>query len=414
MDYSKHSLKNEKRSHHQATRIRVRAIDGGWSEWTAWSLCSSSCERGTKVRFRFCDNPLPRDNGRQCSGEPKEETTCVEPTPCPIDGVWSEWSPWSCKVSCGPGSSFRQRSCTNPEPQHGGEYCEGEKEQSKNHCVPPRRSCYPNLPVKLETLLRHHLNTTKASYTVNATGSVTLDCGSIMKVFRRIFPYVVVLWSRNKQPIDRNFKRMTIAEDALTIRRLDTGDSGVYTCDVLYHYLGDYRVAGVFSLAVLDKPSLTIDEGDKFQLQCNDGVLTGVFSNLWRTWLLNGQVYEETKSTSERAGEGSVLTVSAARQADAGYWRCEVFHLDTNRRWITNLVGLTVTAKRKVIISDSDRLLVERLAVVFVILVLGSVLAYMVDVAERRRKRNTDKAAEFIKKIVGRSVDDIKQQIRQK
>ncbi|CAC5415554.1 THBS2S [Mytilus coruscus] len=50
---------------------------------------------------------------------------------CPIDGGWSEYgnfNEWSaCSVTCGKGtkSHERTRSCTKPEPQFGGNDCEG-------------------------------------------------------------------------------------------------------------------------------------------------------------------------------------------------------------------------------------------------------------------------------------------------
>eukprot|EP00057_Strongylocentrotus_purpuratus_P012664 XP_011667138.1 PREDICTED: delta-like protein D [Strongylocentrotus purpuratus] len=44
-----------------------------------------------------------------------------------IDGGWNGWSPWSeCPVTCGEGVHSRTRNCDNPEPQNGGQPCEGE------------------------------------------------------------------------------------------------------------------------------------------------------------------------------------------------------------------------------------------------------------------------------------------------
>ena len=49
----------------------------------------------------------------------------------PVAGGWSFWSGWS-PCSCPhPGTQSRERSCTQPKPQHGGAQCEGEKTESR-------------------------------------------------------------------------------------------------------------------------------------------------------------------------------------------------------------------------------------------------------------------------------------------
>lgn len=65
----------------------------------------------------------------------------------PVDGQWSSWTAWS---SCQNISSresfpfrFKQRSCSNPAPKHGGAYCKGESRR-----LSPCVDC--NLPLGLE------------------------------------------------------------------------------------------------------------------------------------------------------------------------------------------------------------------------------------------------------------------------
>ncbi|CAH1772469.1 unnamed protein product, partial [Owenia fusiformis] len=41
-------------------------VHGGWSEWSAWSECLSECEEGKETRTRQCDNPAPKNGGRNC------------------------------------------------------------------------------------------------------------------------------------------------------------------------------------------------------------------------------------------------------------------------------------------------------------------------------------------------------------
>ncbi|XP_030633968.1 A disintegrin and metalloproteinase with thrombospondin motifs 8 [Chanos chanos] len=46
----------------------------------------------------------------------------------PVNGDWGEWGPWQeCSRTCGGGIMFSYRECTNPVPQNGGKYCEGQR-----------------------------------------------------------------------------------------------------------------------------------------------------------------------------------------------------------------------------------------------------------------------------------------------
>ena len=50
-----------------------------------------------------------------------------------VDGKFSSWSNFGvCSKSCGPGTQSRTRSCTNPPPQFGGKDCVGDILQTRN------------------------------------------------------------------------------------------------------------------------------------------------------------------------------------------------------------------------------------------------------------------------------------------
>ncbi|XP_069141303.1 thrombospondin-1-like [Argopecten irradians] len=55
---------------------------GGWNNWGCWSECSGSCESGTKLRSRRCDNPRPLGSGSHCQGQTTETLQC---RPCDLD-----------------------------------------------------------------------------------------------------------------------------------------------------------------------------------------------------------------------------------------------------------------------------------------------------------------------------------------
>ncbi|TRY98713.1 hypothetical protein DNTS_010266 [Danionella cerebrum] len=88
--------------------------NGGWTPWSSWAECSTSCGIGFEVRQRSCNNPSPRHGGRVCVGQAREERLCNEKMPCPVPVSWVTWSAWSkCSVACGGGVQSRVRSCEN-------------------------------------------------------------------------------------------------------------------------------------------------------------------------------------------------------------------------------------------------------------------------------------------------------------
>uniref|UniRef100_A0AAR2K517 Adhesion G protein-coupled receptor B3 n=1 Tax=Pygocentrus nattereri TaxID=42514 RepID=A0AAR2K517_PYGNA len=116
----------ETETERQRERDRERECDPGAEEWSQWSSCSVTCGQGSQVRTRTCVSPY----GTHCSGPLRESRVCNNTAPCPVHGVWEEWSPWSlCSFTCGRGHRTRTRVCTPP--QHGGRACDGPETQSK-------------------------------------------------------------------------------------------------------------------------------------------------------------------------------------------------------------------------------------------------------------------------------------------
>uniref|UniRef100_A0A3P9JA03 Sema domain-containing protein n=1 Tax=Oryzias latipes TaxID=8090 RepID=A0A3P9JA03_ORYLA len=88
--------------------------NGGWTPWSSWGHCSSSCGIGFEVRQRSCNNPAPRHGGRICVGQGREERLCNEKKPCPLPVSWTSWSSWThCSAECGGGVHSRTRTCEN-------------------------------------------------------------------------------------------------------------------------------------------------------------------------------------------------------------------------------------------------------------------------------------------------------------
>ncbi|KAM4538121.1 semaphorin-5B-like [Fundulus diaphanus] len=88
--------------------------NGGWTPWSSWGQCSSSCGIGFEVRQRSCNNPSPRHGGRICVGQSREERLCNEKKPCPLPVLWTAWGTWAhCSNECGGGVQSRTRTCEN-------------------------------------------------------------------------------------------------------------------------------------------------------------------------------------------------------------------------------------------------------------------------------------------------------------
>ena len=101
---------------------------GFWSDWTDWTDCPVTCGGGIRTRTRFCT--LPKFGGDPCVTGPAQEQISCSNQPCPVHGVWDQWSSWGpCSSKC-KGVQTRYRTCI--EPQHGGQPCVGGREETRN------------------------------------------------------------------------------------------------------------------------------------------------------------------------------------------------------------------------------------------------------------------------------------------
>ncbi|XP_053103440.1 semaphorin-5A isoform X1 [Hemicordylus capensis] len=108
---------------------RNLTVDGHFGTWSDWKTCTHVDGSSVGIclcRIRSCDNPVPQCGGRQCEGPSMEIVNCSR------NGGWTPWTTWSpCSTSCGIGFQVRQRSCSNPSPRHGGRVCVGQNREER-------------------------------------------------------------------------------------------------------------------------------------------------------------------------------------------------------------------------------------------------------------------------------------------
>ncbi|OWF46785.1 uncharacterized protein LOC110455207 [Mizuhopecten yessoensis] len=62
--------------------ILCENLDGGWTEWSNWTVCSTTCyAAGTQTRVRQCTNPSKVGEGLDCPGEASETVDCIPDFP---------------------------------------------------------------------------------------------------------------------------------------------------------------------------------------------------------------------------------------------------------------------------------------------------------------------------------------------
>ena len=126
--------------------LNCLAVDGNWTEWSAWGGCSVTCAGGLQYSQRTCTNPAPQHGGADCDGSSSKNQPCStqlcrksykprgmigwinleKKISIAIHGNWAAWGSWTgCTKTCGGGTRQGSRTCTNPAPDHGGNFCPG-------------------------------------------------------------------------------------------------------------------------------------------------------------------------------------------------------------------------------------------------------------------------------------------------
>ncbi|KAF6257103.1 hypothetical protein COO60DRAFT_1461341 [Scenedesmus sp. NREL 46B-D3] len=95
--------------------------------WVSAGQCNGACSNGTGTRPEmYVISAPPVDNGPNCThpnGTIRSTTSCINPTPCPVNctGTWSTWT--NCTAACAGGNQSSVYTVTNPA-RHNGSACE--------------------------------------------------------------------------------------------------------------------------------------------------------------------------------------------------------------------------------------------------------------------------------------------------
>ncbi|XP_018084846.1 properdin isoform X2 [Xenopus laevis] len=99
-------------------------VNGVWSEWSEWSDCllldtRIKCDNkvGAQNRKRRCEGSA--HGGDDCGSKYKENRYCYNFKRCRLNGSWSEWSEWGlCTPTCGQSERTRERLCQPVYPNY--------------------------------------------------------------------------------------------------------------------------------------------------------------------------------------------------------------------------------------------------------------------------------------------------------
>eukprot|EP00795_Rhopilema_esculentum_P012584 gene12584-3284_t len=149
-------------------------INGGFSQWSLWSECSTKCGTGVQTKGRLCNNPEPKGVGaKNCVGQLTETKSCrLAICQGAVNGSWSDWSQFGACSSqyCMKGEKLRTRTCTNPSPANGGDLCPGSAKDTRicpyTNCLDFNPTPVPSVPVSPGSFMARECGATE-KYTAN-------------------------------------------------------------------------------------------------------------------------------------------------------------------------------------------------------------------------------------------------------
>ncbi|XP_063227061.1 uncharacterized protein LOC134533467 [Bacillus rossius redtenbacheri] len=246
------------------------------------------------------------------------------------NGGWSQWSPWSCSVSCGGGVGRQTRTCSNPRPNVHGRPCSG----VDSHTGPCNTFPCGDISSDTEELLRHRLRTRHYSQEVWEGDAVVLPCDPEgLAAARREAPRARVNWTKGADYLQSS-ARVRVSSRAVEVRSAEPRDSGVYVC-LLHRPTGVLTTLRVHGLAVQPRSSTAGARQTRLLvLRCGGEALGAVYSDLERRWLHEGVVWRDRRVAALQAVDE--LVIQRLNSSHAGEWKCIMLQEDLGFVWTTS------------------------------------------------------------------------------
>ncbi|KAL1488031.1 hypothetical protein ABEB36_015404 [Hypothenemus hampei] len=257
----------------------------------------------------------------------------------PIDGGWSQWSPWTCTVTCGGGEGFRTRTCSNPHPNIFGKLCQG------NPTVTGVCNDFPCGDISPETLEEIQSNLKKHSYSfiVEEGTSIVLKNDQVMlKKIQKESPEAYFEWTLNGVFVTVN-QRVSRQGDNVSIKNTRSQDSGIYVA-MIYRPNGHRAVLRVITLAVKSKLyNVETRATWSYSLQCHSVILGYIYTDLSLKVMVDNRTYLDHGIVNLAAVNTHVL--NNLNQTESGAWHCVVEQRDLKLKWTTNYIRINVKKK---------------------------------------------------------------------
>nr|XP_011310440.1 PREDICTED: uncharacterized protein LOC105270904 [Fopius arisanus] len=255
----------------------------------------------------------------------------------PIDGGWSEWSPWACSASCNGGVGTRKRHCNNPEPNVKGEPCMGPSAMTGT-C---NTILCGDITEDTVTMIKRRARRNHTSLVINEGQGIVITADSdVIDAITRESPDSEINWSHNGIFIHPDERRVQIIDHDIVIKRSEVNDSGVYTI-TLHRLDGTHMILKLVSLGVLPvRTILTLRETLPMTVVCRCVVIGYQYNDLRITWSINNRMWKDYGITHPISV--NVDQIPAVNKTHRGLWRCVVRQDDLGFTWTTNSIFVNV------------------------------------------------------------------------